>query len=108
MELADSFVIRRSGCAEAIWGNVFLTSSWTLYIDWHQEQHDCAMERLLIDRGSVLISGSMSRSCTSFRSSPGYDRGEIDLDLMFKLEREIRRILKGDIHDRYSAGRSGC
>lgn len=68
-------VVRTSG--NDSWGNCFLTNTWRLYADMTRSQHDVAMERLGIDRHSVLVSGCINKHGVAFRSSPGEDRGEI-------------------------------
>lgn len=75
------------------WGNVFLTDSWTLYVDMRKLQHDVAMKELGIDRHSVLMSGCINEYGVGFRSSPGVDRKLITSDRAVELARAIRELL---------------
>lgn len=85
-------VVRLNGNGR--WGNVFLTTSWTLYIDMTQQQHDAAMKRLGIDRHDVLVSGCIhNQGKCVFRSSPGLDRKEITETEAAELMDAIREII---------------
>ena len=84
------------------WGNVFLTGSWTLYVDFVQEQHDVAMKRLGIVSQDVIASGCLRTTGgifdpdpygISFRSSPAFDRGEISDDKLSELYKAIKKIV---------------
>jgi len=66
MCLEDFFIIKRTGSEE--WGNVFLTNSWTLFIDFTKQQHDLAMKRLGICNEDVIISGCVFQDRINFRS----------------------------------------
>lgn len=75
------------------WGNVFLTASWTLYIDRTNQQHDAAMERLMIDPQTVLISGAFNPHGLGFRASPALDRGDLSEIVVMGLQKTIREIV---------------
>lgn len=77
------------------WGNVFLTASWTLYIDRTNQQHDAAMERLMIDPQTVLVSGAFNPYGLGFRASPALDRGDLPETVVMDLIKTIREIVKG-------------
>lgn len=81
-------------------GNVFLTNSWTLYVDFVEEPHDYAMSRLGIDPVSVVASGCLRRAfqseteyIISWRSSIACDRGEVSEELVLALQRAIAQLL---------------
>ena len=79
-----------------LWGNVFLTGGWVLYVDMTEQQHDVAMQRLGIDATTILISGSIRPVYGGgvwFRSSSGVDRGEISEAVAIELMAVIRQIV---------------
>ena len=81
-------------------GNIFLTQSWTLFVDFVEQQHDAAMDRLGVDRMSVICSGcirtvwkSDSDYVIDWRSSSALDRNEVSEEVLMGLYRTIERMV---------------
>ena len=92
-ELANLLTVRESGCQDSMWGNVFLTQSWTLYVDMFHEQHDAAMQRLGIAGTAILMSGSISRSNgIGFRCTRGVAANELTVEQSQELMAAIRLV----------------
>ena len=102
MKLEDHFRVVKTG--SQTWGNVFLTTDWTLYIDMTNQQHDASMDRLGICIQDVLISGSVrtfdGQTDIWFRSSPGEDHGDITNEESMKLQSAIRVLMFGEERER--------
>jgi hypothetical protein len=93
--LAQLILVREVGDRGSVkWFNFFLTASYTLVLDYCEDQHDLAMQRLGIDPQSVLESGHVNVHGALFRSSPAMDRREIDEEHHLALILAIRQLLR--------------